>query len=387
MNEERIWILLSRKLAGEISVPEQAELTKLLGSRIGGPACRQAGDYSADRTGGGDTTRSSGGQAGEKPDLAIWQLLKDPELEAAEDESALDAAGVYWEKQQELLGEASHLSGIKRRKLAWLWLAAACITLLLAFFLGTLTQTIPEKQAHEFVQIRTGANEKKVIVLPDSSRLTLNENSFFSYDKDMSISGNRVAHLSGEGYFEIMHNPDAPFLIKTSHMDIRVMGTTFNLLASVNSPLAEATLFEGKIEVTLNRDQKNERKVVLRPEEKLTLSTGAAEITSAAQPKTKWKHAIQYTVSEIAKPPEENVYKENAWVCGKVVFENDSLGMVAGYLEEKYNVRIVFDHPGTKNSRLRGVFRDESLQSILEALKFIHAIKDYEINGSIITIY
>lgn len=366
MKEERIWILLSRKLAGEITISEQQELNDLL-----------------DRE---DDLHTGGGKTG----LSAWQIIKNPDFEAVEEEAALDAAGVYWEKQQELIGEERLLPDIKRRKLTWLWPAAACVAVLISFFMVTVNnpsvQTI-EKQAHEFVVIRTGANEKKTVILPDSSRLTLNKNSYFSYDKDLTLNGNRVANLSGEGYFEIMHNPDAPFLIKTPRMDIQVRGTSFNLLASADNPLAEATLFKGKIEVILNKDQENERTVILRPEEKLTLSTGLAKITSPAEPKAKWKHRVQYTVSEIAKPPAENLYKENAWVCGKVVFENDSLGMVAGYLEKKYGVKILFDHPAIKKSRLRGVFRDESLQSILEALKFIHAFKDYEINGSTVTIY
>lgn len=363
MNKERIWILLSRKLSGEISIPEQQELDRLMDARDG-----------------------------TEPDLHAWSLIQDPAFAGLEDDEVLDAAGVYWEKQQEIIGEEIPVPKARWRKHRAVWLAAACIGLLIAAYAGLISRppaASPENELHEFAMLRTGDNERKEFLLPDSSRVTLNENSVFTYDKDLTVHGNRSAHFSGEGYFEITHNPEAPFVIETAYMDIRVMGTTFNLLASQANPVAEATLFNGKIAVTLHKDQRNERVIILRPEEKLTLSTGIEKITPATQPEpeTQWKHAVQYTVSEIAKPPEENIYRENAWVRGKVVFENDSLGMVAHYLEEKYGVTIVFDDPAVRTSRLRGVFRDESLQSILEALKFINAFNDFKIDGSTVTIY
>lgn len=348
---------MSRKFSGELTKAGQEELDRLM----------------------------------EEPDgeSEAWELLQDPSVTAEPEEAATDAAEVYWEKHREHIENEQPGEAGRRGAHRWLWPAAACAALLLLFSIGLLTRTstsVNEKESH-FITVRTGANERETFTLPDSSHVTLNQNSYFSYDRNLSLQGNRLARFSGEGYFEIKHNPDAPFLIETPRMQVRVMGTVFNLLASAAEEFAEATLFEGKIEVTLNKDEENERKVILSPEEKLTLSGSSGPGIPVPDSIAAWKNTVQYTVSEIAKPSEENIYKENAWIRGKVVFENDSLGLVAEYLEEKYNVDIVYDNPSISQSRLRGVFRDESLESILEALKFIDAINDYKINGSTVTIY
>src|SRR5690606_965890 len=101
MKEERLWILLSRRLAGEMSTADLKELDRLL---------------------------ETGAQ-----DPEIWELLNNPDLEDAVEESALDAAGVYWAKQQELI-EAPSGGPLRRLRRGWIpGVGGACVSGLVLF--------------------------------------------------------------------------------------------------------------------------------------------------------------------------------------------------------------------------------------------------------------
>lgn len=359
MKEERLWILLSRRLAGEMSTADLKELDRLL---------------------------ETGAQ-----DPEIWELLNNPDLEDAVEESALDAAGVYWAKQQELI-EAPSGVPLRRLRRGWIqWVAAACVSGLILFGLWKglpLASLLNTPQEANYVEIFAGPQEKKKLTLPDGSQVILNENSRFRYNKSMSLRSDRFASLSGEAYFEITTNPDAPFVIETSQMEIRVLGTRFNVRANEDDSVAETTLFHGKIEVTLAGEEQDARRVLLKPEEKLTVKNKRFRIASLqTQPDTAWSQTTHYTISDIAKPAGENIYKENAWATSKVIFDDDPLTRVAEFLEKKYKVQVEIKDPGLlKETRIRGIFRDDSLVNILEALKFTSGFR-YTLADSVVTIY
>lgn len=59
----------------------------------------------------------------------------------------------------------------------------------------------------------------------------------------------RVVELSGEGYFDVTHS-GIPFIVKSKSMDVRVLGTTFNMTAYPEDPVVTTTLLTGKVAVT-----------------------------------------------------------------------------------------------------------------------------------------
>lgn len=357
MEAERIGILLGRKLAGEITPPEQEELNRLLE------------------------------RYPQEVDMDTYKKLQAGRLSEPGREDALGAAVVYWEKHRELMARPARVprtAGATRWMVA-IRLAAACITLLFLFLTWHLASRQQEApvQAPKFVTVTTGKGEKKTLSLPEGTQVTLNENSRFVYDKHMTGKGSRHASLRGEAYFHVAHYPEAPFTVYTDKMEIKVLGTSFNVQA-YRGDVAEATLFEGKIEVLLDKGPQGKRKVVLQPQEKLTVEGPQPPAVSPAEPlDTTLSRITQFTVSEIARPSGENLYKENAWVSGKVIFTDEPLAAIAAFLEEKHDVNVRFLDPSLGKKRLRGVFVDGSLESVLDALKFTvgfqYRIKDNEV--------
>ena len=53
--------------------------------------------------------------------------------------------------------------------------------------------------------------------------------------------------LTGEGYFDVAHNPEKPFIVKTGELNVRALGTAFNVLAYLGSDEVETTLVNGKV--------------------------------------------------------------------------------------------------------------------------------------------
>lgn len=104
----------------------------------------------------------------------------------------------------------------------------------------------------------------KEIVLPDGSKVWLNQSATLRYPREFSNT-ERDVFLDGEAYFEVTKNRQCPFIVKSEAMRIKVLGTTFNFKCDKSHKLAEATLIEGEIEVKGNNE---EGMIILSPDKK-----------------------------------------------------------------------------------------------------------------------
>ena len=86
------------------------------------------------------------------------------------------------------------------------------------------------------------------------------------FNKDL-----REVTLNGEAYFDVTKNAEKPFIIHTKKMDVKVIGTAFNVRSYSDEKTAEASLIRGSIEVTL-KDRKDQ-KIILKPNEKISIAT------------------------------------------------------------------------------------------------------------------
>jgi DNA-directed RNA polymerase specialized sigma24 family protein len=79
----------------------------------------------------------------------------------------------------------------------------------------------------------------------------------------------REVTLAGEAFFDVVKNPAKPFIIHTGAMDVKVLGTEFNVRSYPTEATTETALLRGMIEVTLHGKEK--KKIILKPNEKLTV--------------------------------------------------------------------------------------------------------------------
>ena len=87
------------------------------------------------------------------------------------------------------------------------------------------------------------------IILEDGSKITLNGSSKLIYPKSFEKSATREVTLIGEAYFDVARNEQKPFLIHTPRMEIRVLGTAFNVRDYQEDQQAETALIRSQVEV------------------------------------------------------------------------------------------------------------------------------------------
>lgn len=100
----------------------------------------------------------------------------------------------------------------------------------------------------------TGIRERKLLILPDSSRVWLNANSTLQVDSGYAGT-ERLVSLEGEAFFDVRPNRSSPFVVKTSHLKIRVLGTAFNVMSYAQTPDIRVVVDHGKVAVMDSLDR------------------------------------------------------------------------------------------------------------------------------------
>lgn len=353
LEEEKIHRLMARKLAGEATADELAELGRLLASR--------------------------------PENVFHAELLQ--ELWRRQPEDA-QAAREAWDRHREVyagdfvVDESTDepVPYKSRWRVRSLYAVAAAAVLALAVVLITpLFRPKGGKPVSE-VSVKNGSRTR--MLLPDGSQVWLNAGSKLVYGSNMAEENERIVTLEGEAFFDVAKNPDKPFLIKTSKITIRVLGTTLNVKAYPADTATEATLITGKVQVNIN--QNPEQRIVLAPMEKFILNE--VTVPPAANG---LNSAKQYTVADIRPVYETKdsiIYQETAWVKNQLVFNNETLAELAPKLERWYGIEIDINSQNSGSHRYTGIFDKETVEQAFRAMQLVKPFK-YAIEGNKVTIH
>ncbi len=344
MSQEKFWILLPKKLSGEASEEELKELESLIAEN---PAWQYAIQNLSD----------------------LWKQKSTDDHMQAE-----DAYMLHLHRMTEMnipFGDSfpelpTPVSRTRIRK--WYWAAAALIVIttgILGFgklFTRGNGKTIAQNEVNE---ISTRKGSKSEIKLPDGSVVWLNAGSKLTYTKEYGQVIREVS-LTGEGYFDVVKMKDKPFIIHTSNINIKVLGTVFNVKAYPEDKQTETSLIRGSIEVTINNRPSD--KIILSPNEKLVVQNELFLKTEAK------KNNLKYTpptvsVNKLEYNLEDSAIVETQWVANKLVFDDLSFGEIVVMMERWYNVDIELHDKVLDQTRMTGNFEKESIDQALEALK------------------
>lgn len=233
------------------------------------------------------------------------------------------------------------------------------------------------------VQAKPGTRSN--VVLPDGTTVTLNAGSELTYPTDF-MKGNREVKLSGEGYFQVAKNAGRPFIIHTAMVDVKVLGTEFNLRAYPNESKTETALISGLVEVTIHRQK--DPKILLKPGEKVEVDNQLAIVTGALQKAHPAASANarkpDIRVSPLVTDPVDHQVQETAWLEYKLVFRNETFERLSAQIERAYNVKIVFQDEQIKNASFSGKVKDESVTELLNILQATKHFNYKTVSGQII---
>lgn len=390
MDEKRLWELIALKAAQEAGPEELAELENLLVRFPEANFTMEAMDaYWPGKSAKTEQQeleaalekhmlRLNAEQDIHQPRSQVFRIDTDPK--PSEDLSmvnTLKADGVNVDEGRDDAVKNAETEVSDMRINPW-WkkiaVAASVISILGVGFLFLNTNKNEPTAIAEIKTITTSNGSKNHFTLPDGSRVWLNAGSTLSYPLSFMNDSIRRVTLSGEAYFEVTHDEQHPFLIHTEQMEIRDIGTAFNVKAYPGDELTEATLIEGSIEVKLPKSDRGT--VLAQPNEKLTVvtkngKTMIAQSAGAKQVKIIETAELELLKSKVAENPVDSLLAETAWLEDKLVFSNESFESLAKKMERWYDVTIQFGSESIKQKRFTGTFSKETVSQALQEIQIM----------------
>lgn len=280
--------------------------------------------------------------------------------------------------QHEPVDNTTAMPTIKRtpvqRILLYAGIVAASVILFVLLFRQWL-QPIKEPKALPYVSIQeTKAGERKPLQLPDGSKVTLNAGSSLKVIGGFNTV-TREMELQGEAFFEVAHDANRPFIIHTSIMDIKVLGTVFNVQVYADDKTAETVLLKGSVEVTLHNAE--HQKVILHPYEKIVLANTTADqlVAQNLTVPNNNSNPNAYRIEQLNYNAADSSLAEVSWVQNRLVFNSQPFDKIATTLERWYNVKVIFEDSTIANYRYTGVFEQKNIYQVMEALRLSRPFK------------
>ncbi len=219
--------------------------------------------------------------------------------------------------------------------------AILILPLLLSFLAYFYFQSDRPVTNNSFAEIQCPMGVRTKFQLPDGSTGYLNSGSRLKYP--VRFNGERKVELTGEAFFDVVHNAKIPFHVNTPNLDIKVLGTTFNVIANEDETTEEIVLQTGKVDVS---SRSGKQLAVLKPNEQLILDIEKRTLVRNEV------EASQYST----------------WKDGKLVFRNENMQQVARRLSRWYNAEVVVEDRLLNDYTFHATFLDEPLDEVLKLL-------------------
>ena len=224
----------------------------------------------------------------------------------------------------------------------WAMVAASMLVLVLAgLYWFTDSVTTPAITLSE-PEIARSFHGKQIVTLPDGSTVILNEESRLSFRENFGIE-NREVIFVGEGYFDIVHDPERPFIVHTGQVNSTVLGTAFNLIAYEDQSEILVTVERGEVAVG---DQEKIYDHIL-PEEQLVINTRTLHVE---------KERV-------------DLDRVLAWKENFLILDDVTIRIAAEMIAKRYGVAVSVENEEMKNCMINAAFlHGETLEQVLRVL-------------------
>lgn len=183
------------------------------------------------------------------------------------------------------------------------------------------------KKSDKLNVIRIPKGGEYELILPDGTHVWINSDSELSFPSKFGSSKREVL-LAGEAYFAVTKNEEAPFIVKmVGDVQVKVLGTEFNIRAYPDAGMVETTLCQGSVRVSDGNSD-----VTLNPSEQVVYN----------KEKKEWKTRIVNT----------RLY--TAWKEGMFFFQNERLEDILTTLARWYNVNVFYKNSSVKDYHFTG---------------------------------
>lgn len=262
------------------------------------------------------------------------------------------------------------------RRLGWITGVAATVALLITAggYFYSHRNTLVAKS--------TVRGEKSTFIMEDGTRVTLNADSKLEYAANFPEKSREV-YLTGEAFFDVHSDANKPFIIHTANMNVKVLGTAFNIKSYPDEASTEATLLRGSIEVTVPSNPSE--RILLKPSQKLVIHNAAShDSTKTRSVAVKNIYPALTTLTYFQQ--RDTMIMETSWLQNKLVFQDEDFESLAKRMERWYNISIRFSKTGSRQLRFTGILEGETIAEALHALHMTENF-NYRIEDSTIVIY
>lgn len=196
------------------------------------------------------------------------------------------------------------------------------------------------------------------LLLSDGTQITLNSGTSLKYPVQFLKTKNRQVFLDGEAFFNVAKDSVNPFIVNTNGLNVRVLGTKFNLSSYPEDQYVNTTLLEGSVSVYNKQD---------------TFDSSNASLLEPGF-KAEWnKYNKQISVEEA------DIAMHTDWLNGKIILRHVPFKNIVKKLERHYNVEIVNNNPELDEEMFTASFDVETIDQVFKTFNLTYEM-EYKIN-------
>ena len=216
-----------------------------------------------------------------------------------------------------------------------------------------------QRRAHgeEMLTISTQENCND-IVLNDGSEINLNRMSSLFYPSEFQ-GDNRTVKFTGEGFFSIAPDVNKPFKIEVGDLNVKVLGTAFNIKAYPSDETMEVTVDHGKVEVSIGNNN-----VIL----------------------TKGYKAVFEKKNKLLTKQLNDDINYSSWKTGEIEFEQTPMKDVKSTIESVYGIKVNISDSSIYNNNLTARFHHSDIESVMMVISRTFNL-NYSQTGSVYRLY
>jgi transmembrane sensor len=283
--------------------------------------------------------------------------------------------------------DADMVTRHKRRRnriKAYLIVSAFAVIITSIFLVNNYGDKSPSAEQPKQEVIATAKGSRLKTLLADGTTVWLNGESKLHCENDFT-GATREVTLEGEAFFDVVRQAERPFIVHTSGIDIKVLGTAFNVKSYPEDKNVETTLYRGSVEVVRQKDS-SKNAIRLIPNRTLAFPKQAAnespKLSEEKRPLAK-EIPVGPNITPIDSTKKESERIETAWVYSRLEFRVVRFEEVAKKLERWYNISITFRDEKVKNLNVYGTFKNEPVEEAFAALKVAFPINYKIINHEV----
>ncbi|MBN1185749.1 MAG: FecR family protein [Bacteroidales bacterium] len=252
--------------------------------------------------------------------------------------------------------------------------------ILIAFVLGGLAtwyffsaKKLPDMNAQTY-NVTTPYGTRSELSLADGTRVWLNAGSSLAYSENFNVT-TREVKLIGEAYFQVAKNKEIPFVVKSDGLQIKALGTAFNVKAYPGDEELSTTLIEGKIVVEGKSLDEGRFSYTLNPGQNIKVIRSVKEEKANQANIQDRKHAademkpIRHNIKTISLESDVNTLLYTSWKDKRWVIQQESFSNLVTMLERRYNVNIRFNQAEMEGISFSGIIENETLEQVIHIIQ------------------